>query len=133
MCNLVLSYLLYHIVEKWPSALFAFSHHSTCQPPQLWSTTIEKYYRGAQVTEGAKLKLLLFGQKWDQHHLSELVTSQLPCTNPCTGAHIARTGDGVWLHLVIYKKKRTGKSQPWSQKCVNDFTQFDGNNCHSET
>lgn len=42
--------------------------------PQLWSERNEKHCRTVEVTEGARLKLLLFSHKWDHHHLSELVT-----------------------------------------------------------
>lgn len=54
-----------------------YLHSYSIQPvPQLWSKRNEKHYRTVEVTEGAKLELLLFYLKWNHHHLSELVTSQ---------------------------------------------------------
>lgn len=55
--------------------------------PQLWSKRNEKHYRTVEVTEGGKLELLLFSHKWNHHHLSELVTSQLQYKNQCRQTH----------------------------------------------
>lgn len=44
--------------------------------PQLWSGRNDKHYRGAEVTEGAEPKLLLFSPKWKRWYLSGLVRSQ---------------------------------------------------------
>lgn len=41
--------------------------------PQLWSGRNDKHYRGAEVTEGAEPKLLLFSPKWKRWYLSGLV------------------------------------------------------------
>lgn len=64
------------------------------------------------MTEGAKLKLLLFGQKWNQHHLSELVTSQLPCTNPRTETQKAK-GEIECGVIEFHPRKERGQSQTY--------------------
>lgn len=78
------------------------SHHS-CGPPELRNTT-----ERAQVTEGAKLKLLLFGQKWNQHHLSELVTSQLPCKNLYTETRKAKVAIQCGF-IELHPRKERGQ------------------------
>lgn len=58
--------------------------------PQLWSRRNEKHYRIVEVTEGARLELLLFSHKWNHHHLLESLTSQLQHRNQCGQGHTAR-------------------------------------------
>ncbi len=64
---------------------------------QLWSERNEKHYRTVQVTEGARLELLLFSHKWNHHHLSDLATSQFQHRNQGRLRHTASVG--VLMHL----------------------------------
>lgn len=80
------------------------------------------------MTEGARLKLRLFGQKWNQHHLSELVTSKLPCTNLCTGTQKGKNEFESGF-IELYPKKEQGQSQTYIPENVITF--FDGNNSPS--
>lgn len=65
--------------------------------PQLWSKKNEKHYRTVEVSEGAKLKLLLFSLRWNHHHFLELVTSQLQHRNQHGRGNTASV---LWVHIA---------------------------------
>lgn len=82
--------------------------------PQLWSRRNEKHYRAEEVTEGAKLELLLVSHKWNcHHHLSELVTSQLRHENQCRQTYRKRRGSDAtsFRHIVAVVQNKLRQSE----------------------
>lgn len=65
-----------HLAHSGGSCRSYFHSDAILSVPQLWSKRNWKHLRTAEVTEGAKLELLLFSHKWKHQYLSELVTSQ---------------------------------------------------------